>query len=294
MSYRRSLIPGLRVHIWGGLGSQLFGAIVVLRLKRIYPNRRIKACFHTSGVTERLIELPEGVLKHFEYFQYFDYSDRHTSKVASPHKSLRHRIFNSTKRILVGIGIIAELNSEAALPRLRTYLLSVRGHYTGIKLEFDEIEWLYQELTKDFALHKTTARENQVMIHFRLGDLLTLDSKTYVNPRRLAECFTQISGKPIPCIITDTPIQKVYSLISDFKDFTLCEIRQLDVIQVIRAGSTSMHFIGTNSKISLWIAIFRSAFGVPGQTYLPEELIPVYLKLMAGIENRHPVYSYRQ
>jgi hypothetical protein len=47
----------LRVHCWGGLGSQLYALSTVHDLKLKYPKRRIKLVLHTSGVTKRLSEL---------------------------------------------------------------------------------------------------------------------------------------------------------------------------------------------------------------------------------------------
>ena len=52
-----TLLPNLRIHSWGGLGSQLFAAHIVLRLKQQYPGRRVRVIVHTSGVTKRYTEL---------------------------------------------------------------------------------------------------------------------------------------------------------------------------------------------------------------------------------------------
>ena len=49
-------LPALRVHSWGGFGSQLFTAYVVLKLQKQFTNRRIKVVVHTSGVTRRVSE----------------------------------------------------------------------------------------------------------------------------------------------------------------------------------------------------------------------------------------------
>ena len=49
-------LPALRVNSWGGFGSQLFTAYVVLKLQKQFPNRRIKVLSHTSGVTRRISE----------------------------------------------------------------------------------------------------------------------------------------------------------------------------------------------------------------------------------------------
>ena len=51
-----SLLPVLKIHSWGGFGSQLFTAYVILKVQKRYPGRRIKVIVHTSGVTRRVSE----------------------------------------------------------------------------------------------------------------------------------------------------------------------------------------------------------------------------------------------
>ena len=52
----RTVLPALRVHSWGGFGSQLFTAYIILKVQNRYPGRRIKVVVHTSGVTRRFSE----------------------------------------------------------------------------------------------------------------------------------------------------------------------------------------------------------------------------------------------
>ncbi len=57
MKYKiNSFLPALRVHTWGGFGSQLFTAYLILKLQRDIPQRSIVAVNHTSGVSRRTTE----------------------------------------------------------------------------------------------------------------------------------------------------------------------------------------------------------------------------------------------
>ena len=47
----------LRIHSWGGLGSQLFALSLIFDLVRKFPKKRIELIHHTAGVTRRLFEV---------------------------------------------------------------------------------------------------------------------------------------------------------------------------------------------------------------------------------------------
>jgi hypothetical protein len=47
----------LRVHSWGGLGSQLFVLAFIYDLRKKFPKKKILLVHHTSGVSRRLFEL---------------------------------------------------------------------------------------------------------------------------------------------------------------------------------------------------------------------------------------------
>lgn len=55
------LMPPLKIHCWGGVGSQLYALAVYERLLVRMPNRKIIIVFHSFGVTERIFELSDYV-----------------------------------------------------------------------------------------------------------------------------------------------------------------------------------------------------------------------------------------
>ena len=56
----------LRVHCWGGLGSQLFALAHAYELRKKFPKRKIMLFLHTSGVSERFSELDFFIGSNFK------------------------------------------------------------------------------------------------------------------------------------------------------------------------------------------------------------------------------------
>jgi len=55
----------IRVHCWGGFGSQIFACVIAKRLASLFPARKIVLIFHSSGVTRRTLEIPKGFTGDF-------------------------------------------------------------------------------------------------------------------------------------------------------------------------------------------------------------------------------------
>jgi len=68
----RYWVPPIRVHCWGGLGSQLFGWSLYEDLQIRYPSRRIHVYLHQGGVTQRPSEI-DHVFEKGIIFKVFDY-----------------------------------------------------------------------------------------------------------------------------------------------------------------------------------------------------------------------------
>ena len=47
----------IRIHCWGGLGSQLYAWALFERLSIRFPKRKLRLVLHTSGVTRRASDL---------------------------------------------------------------------------------------------------------------------------------------------------------------------------------------------------------------------------------------------
>ncbi len=56
--------------------------------------------------------------------------------------------------------------------------------------------------------------------------------------------------------------------------------------ETIRILLTSHSFIGTNSKISLWVALFRWALEIPGDVFLPYSLYHQFIRITKASEHQ--------
>ena len=52
-----SMLPAIKIHIWGGLGSQLYALALKIDLQKKFKTRKVVLVFHNSGVTRRDAEL---------------------------------------------------------------------------------------------------------------------------------------------------------------------------------------------------------------------------------------------
>ena len=92
----------LRVHCWGGLGSQLFALAHAYELRRKFPNRKILLLLHTSGETERYSELGFLGNSEFKIQQVKDFKKSSFSQSAQLHR---------VQRIQNQINLIAKKNA---------------------------------------------------------------------------------------------------------------------------------------------------------------------------------------
>ena len=76
----------MNIHIWGGLGSQLYGLNCALLVSELLPGKKIFLVFHSGGVTERNLELKLDKLK-FDYEIIQDYIPKiyQSRKIYKPH-----------------------------------------------------------------------------------------------------------------------------------------------------------------------------------------------------------------
>ena len=133
-----SFLPALRVHTWGGFGSQLFTAYLILKLQRDIPQRRILAANHSSGVSRSTTEFD------FHYLgvasqEIEDFKEREVTATGFiSDKGVSGRFFHFLKgltvKFLKGTKIIIEANSDTSFSSINSWTLALRGHYTNISL----------------------------------------------------------------------------------------------------------------------------------------------------------------
>lgn len=261
----------IRVHGWGGFGSQLFTLIIAKRLSQKFPNRKIEVIFHSSGVTARGIEIPSALLTNMNVEFCDDFIISQFSSKTSHYSKLKSQMKLFFVKALERSGFLSRLETESDFKRIRPWLMEVRGHYTNFALSSDELIWLFhlldlpsQEMA-DYSL-------NKVVIHFRLGDLLNLDSKTHIPVSRIREALNKVNNVKEISIYSDSTLSEVKQIVGSELSSYRVSIFNVETLYVLRECMEARVFVGTTSKISLWISIFRIFRGLGETTLLPSEL----------------------
>ena len=257
----------LRVHCWGGLGSQLYALSTVHDLKLKYPKRRIKLVLHTGGVTKRLSELDFIHNIDFEIVQINDFHIQDKSyKNKANMSNVKLKIL--LKKILYTLNFIVSANSNLDFNKVRPWTISIRGHYFNriVSTEF------YSYLLKHIDLEEKHPNLSQIKIaiHYRMGDLLTLTEKSISPAYKIIDAIKQVQKMHNNLkiyVYSDSPkIAKETLFNAGLTD--KFEVNDLPTMDVIRACIDANYFIGTGSKVSLWIVNIRRYIGATDHNYL--------------------------
>jgi len=250
----------LRIHSWGGFGSQLNALAFALEVQEIYPNRKLQIVIHTGGVTKRDFELNSIIPISIDVEIVDDYTPKKVS--SEPAQRLR----NLSKVFLELSRLIVSPNSTLDLVRLKPWTISSRGHYAYILHSPQVLQRISQLLGIDGA---GTATSSRSLIHYRLGDLLQLD-KGFTQPSSILQLLSTLHEDN--WYIASDSIEEARRLLQGgFREPELIRFENLSSLQVVRFGVLAENFIGTNSKLSIWIAILR-AFKRKPNTYIPSSM----------------------
>jgi hypothetical protein len=256
----------IRLHSWGGLGSQLFALAVVSEIKRKMPNRNIEIIHHTSGVTKRFFELEsmlnsKSVLKTIDDYKVPDNQLRKSSV-----KFIKRFLICSIKLILNKTRISVNLDDTPELNRLKPWTFEIRGHYSKRQIENTFLEECIRFFNSSDA--DTEDLSQSLTVHYRLGDLLTIKEKTFIAPSRLMSCIAEIKENYLlkrVVIYSDSMVEARIKLEKLNNMFSLINFIDAPTKKVIKNSINSLYFLGTNSKVSFWIVKLRNYLGMPSQ-----------------------------
>jgi hypothetical protein len=273
------LLPTLNIHSWGGLGSQLYTAQIIMKLQARYSGRRLRVVFHTSGVTRRITEFDFNLLG-VNTRQVDDFKARYVSRQNTKPNSflsfLQGNLFyKGSKRLKLGLErlrFICHANNDASFDLIKPWTFALRGHYTELSFDGAVLEHLYKIL---FASNLSPILyTNGLVIHYRLGDLLSLPEKAPINPNRIESLILK-QDKPLNLtLLSDSPVKEFRKFVASSQLLRSSQVKNLNAIETLQSCIHADTFIGTNAKLSLWSAIFRLyIFKQP--SFLPSELISV-------------------
>jgi hypothetical protein len=282
----------LTIHCWGGLGSQLYAWAMAEKVQIIFPRRKVELVFHSSGVTKRVSEL-EFLGSFFNVKFVDDYIS--TPESNNTPKTNKNFIKNTVKKFLYMAKITLYCNSNYEFNKIKPWTLSLRGHYSHVNLDAKVIQRMLSRICSEnkIPLFKSIKQDKVLSIHYRLGDLQYLASKTFINPIDLGGCIERIllsKECKFVTVYSDDQIA-AQQFLSDYLPaetaFTNSEIWNT----LLNLVSTN-YFIGTNSKISLWAAIFRKTIDKQSWVYLPKQMKVALESNLLNLEDITNTYYY--
>lgn len=259
----------IRIHCWGGLGSQLFALSLISDLLERFPGRRIVLIQHSGGVTMRDSEINLFLPNRVEIQHLNDFNSLEAKNLESP-----SRILLTSRKLLqlllIKSGFLATSNTDMEYTRILPWVLTIRGHYayrTASQI------FLKNLLTSLSYKPKQKGEDRYIIsLHYRLGDLLSLLEKNPITGYRVVSEINRVSAKQT------FPVLKVFSD-STSEAKKLLEENGLGVEAIYNSPSTvgviqecldSDYFIGTSSKVSFWIITLRNYLMAANSNSLPK------------------------
>ena len=256
-------MPAVRIHCWGGFGSQLFAILQYWNLQRRFPGRKLVLVIHTSGVTRRDIET-ESLLRNIP-FKVVDDFERQRGPTTKQLKSsskievIKAKLYVLPKVLMKTTGLLSDLENSKAYDSIKPWLLTVRGHYTRYPFSSADLLKLYEVISSiDCEDLGGESMVDVLTIQYRLGDLLNLSNKGFVDSKLLSDIANSIVDKTHisnTILLTDSPAEAMQLLDTSNRNW---KVANLSPISTIKLCVDSSEFIGSNSKISFWITVFRA------------------------------------
>ncbi len=263
----------LRIHCWGGLGSQLFAWAFAEELLNSGFARKITLILHNSGVTQRDSEITHlsGRIQ-MKIFQDFSASSLPADSVGSNRNILRFR-----RRLISLLSRLQIIIFSDDFQSIKPWTVQLRSHYSHRPLSNETLQFVKTTLNNFSTVDGSTKSENvKAAIHYRLGDLLTLDNKTFVSADRVVSALEKVRGLEVGGfntvdIFSDSPevaVDKLSKQNSTFQ-YSYVDCPSWDVLVNLLKYP---YFIATNSKIGIWVTLLRQLEESTRITLAPMEL----------------------
>jgi len=166
--------------------------------------------------------------------------------------------------------------------QVKPWVISFRGHYSNRLIRTEVINEIKSYLFANLSNHSEKLHDVSLAVHFRLGDLVELQSKGPISDARVANGLsvalssrTNISSVSI---CSDSPELACKKIGVHFSNINFLS-EDLDALDTLRYLSRIQSFVGTPSKISEWVALLRTTSGLTQSTYLPIEMMTQLQKI---------------
>jgi hypothetical protein len=283
-------LPSIRIHAWGGLGSQLFAVALAQDICEKFPHRRIRIVLHSGGVTHRIPEVT-SLYPQWDYLFVDDFvNSGDLIDDRSPSKTIvsKARYLRLIKSFLYRSGIASSCDNNQEFSNIKPWLLICRGHYSYRSIGAKFLSELDKTLTR--ILPPLDARD-MCSIHYRMGDLLTLKEKNPISGDLILNQFksaSKIYNFKRLIVFSDSP-NDATKIFETVKDIELL-VPDTSTVEAIAYSADAKLFIGTSSKISFWISGIRSQIRKK-PSLLPEENLVQFRELVGNGMNQITTYS---
>jgi hypothetical protein len=251
------------------------------RLYNKFPNRKFKLVFHTGGVTKRLPDLETLFMqKEKDFVQDFESNEKENQNKSLSDKSIfaiKRSLLKILKKILITTGFVASPNNEIEFSKLKPWVVSVRGHYSELRIDLETINLMRRRTegrSSGFCMN-IKQNTNLDVLHYRLGDLLSLAEKSPIDTKRIANAIqsAKVGSNRDLWVLSDSPSHAVDLLKREDPQIkTQIDDGSLNAWQTLMAMSNANIFIGTSSKLSVWAIIFRSLLLEDATSYIPTDV----------------------
>ena len=261
------------------------------RIQSDFPKRKVSLIFHSSGVTRRPPEVL-GLLGNLDYRIVDDFVG-HQNQI-----NLKRRFRKEFKqRFFSKFHIIESCNNEIEYKRLRSWTLQARGHYSNLNLSsnFSKITLGRMQELGVFSAMELNEISHSGSIHVRLGDLLEIEEK---NPTNFQDVIDVVKANVETLekiglhIYSDSP-HVAKEILNEFNFTVLAKDKyQENAMNALVGMVDSSVFIGTGSKLSLWVAVLRFHTHVTRPTFLPSYLKPILENLIPDVKTMSNINFY--
>jgi hypothetical protein len=262
----------LKIHCWGGLGSQLFAYNLILDLSKRFPHRRIVLVFHSGGLTFREPEI-DFLMVGIEFKLVNDFNiktyENQVVRLSRFKRKPRFRVSGALKHLSLRVGLVARCNTDEEFQGLKSWVLDIRGHYTHRTIIGENLFDIERKASEAGLMVPKSPKVNSVLgIHYRLGDLITVTTKSPTAPEKIRvkteELFSE--NPNIRVMVHSDSIEVAEESLGIFVKAKYLNLSAWDTICSL---TQNQFFIGTNSKISEWVVVFRLYKKPDSISYLP-------------------------
>jgi hypothetical protein len=276
------LLP-LKIHVWGGLGSQLHAWALAENLRQ-KSRRSVGFILHTSGVTRRTSDI-DFLASEFSIEHVEDFHATSSLSAQPPRKS--GRSLTLVKAFIKFTRIVMDDSQLEVGENVRPWTIAIRGHYTKLPVDGKILNQIIGKAKEAGFLNLTNFSTQGTLFHYRLGDLLELVDKKPIDPTRIA----RIAALPRPySVLSDSP-----EIASEWLSLAIgSEVRVLhdtSAWHALQEAVTANVFVGTPSKISFWAIAIRSSVRENSLSYITKEHIE-HLSFLIPTKRLDEIKSY--